>query len=35
MYGAKGYQRRVKRNILIGIENIYVYLKCFVLNHTV
>lgn len=23
MYGVKGYQRRVKRNILIGIENIY------------
>lgn len=23
MYGAKGYQRRVKQNILIGIENIY------------
>lgn len=23
MYGVKGYQRRVKRNILIGIEDIY------------
>lgn len=45
MYGAKGYQRRVKRNILIGIENIYfsglvfqvfrIESHCIIINQTV